>query len=162
MIPLLRLPLWDDADITGKFVLLMMGFGIVCVFAFYARRWWRPQFMMKKWTKTGAMINTGFDYDLRDDEAARENFFGWKPGLQYSYQVAGEQYSGYFLLDNIFYSPEDARDATQEWINRKIFIRYNPGNPEESAFLEQDGAPPDSRSMSIDGPPSDLFTLSLK
>lgn len=164
MVPLLRLPLWDEADITGKFVLLMIAFGIISVFMFYTYRRLRLHFAMTKWRRAEATICGGFGYDLRDDDddAGKEHFFGWNPGLQYSYQVAGEHHSGYFLLDHVFYSPEYARDATQEWIKRRIFIRYNPANPEESAFLEEDGAPPDSRSMSMDGPPSNLVTLFRK
>lgn len=154
-------PTIDDNRINlafGLFLLLAISF----VWLLYRYRRVRLHLAPRKWKKIEAVVRGGFGTDIRDDDAEIEDSFGWKPGLQYSYAVAGDHYSGYFLLDRIFYSPEYAKDATQEWMNRKIFIRYNPANPQESAFLEQDGAPPGSRSMSVEAPPSDLVSLPLK
>ena len=93
--------------------------------------------------------------------AASRNLF--HAVLQYSYQVAGEFYSGYFRLGEVFSSKEDASAASRPWLEKKIFVRYNPERPHESAFLRDDGAPPGSRSLG-DQPPesSDIITLSLK
>jgi hypothetical protein len=87
----------------------------------------------------------------------------WKPVLQYSYQAAGEFYSGYFMLAGAFISCEEATAAARPWLEKKIFVRYNPERFHESAFLPADGAPPGSRSLGDQPPPStDTITLSLK
>lgn len=154
-----------EDDMVGKWVLLILSVTIGFLLVLYAYRRARLYFAVKKkWMKTEATIKSGFGADLRDygDDDAPADSFGWNPALQYFYQVAGEHYSGFFLLDRIFDSPDYAKDAAQEWMERKILIRYNPANPQESTFLEQDGAPPGSRSMSLDAPLSDLVTLSLK
>jgi uncharacterized protein DUF3592 len=83
--------------------------------------------------------------------------------LQYSYTVAGEYYSGSFMLGGSFSSPEDARAAANEWLGKTIFIRYNPDKPNLSVYLRADGAPKGSRSMGDQPPASDdVITLSLK
>ena len=100
---------------------------------------------------------------LESEYAAAVANNAWKPALQYSYQVAGEFYSGYFVLGEVFSSREDASAAARPWLEKKIFVRYNPARPHESAFLRDDGAPQGSRSLG-DQPPasSDTITLSLK
>ena len=148
-----------EDDIVGKWVLLFAAVILVLLLVIYTYRRLRRHFAVRKqWTKAEATIKSGFSADVRDDDADGEDSFGWKPALQYFYQAAGEHYSGCFVLDRIFYSPDDARDAAQEWVDRKIFIRYNPANPEESAFLEQDGAPDGSHSLNRESPLSDLVT----
>jgi hypothetical protein len=83
--------------------------------------------------------------------------------LQYSYTVAGEFYSGSFVLGGSFSSPEDARAAAKEWVGKAIFVRYNPDKPHLSVYLRADGAPKGSRSLGDQPPESDdVITLSLK
>jgi len=83
--------------------------------------------------------------------------------LQYTYNVAGEFYSGYIILGGPYRSREDATAAAQPWIGKKIFVRYNPVQPYQSALLNEDGAPAGMRGLGENPPASpDVITLSLK
>lgn len=67
------------------------------------------------------------------------------------------------MLDSAHTSREDASTAARPWLEKKIFVRYNPKKHYESAFLIADGAPPGSRSLGDQPPASqDVITLSLK
>ena len=115
---------------------------------------WCLRYGSAGWTMTEATIE-------REYAAAAANN-AWKPALQYSYQVAGQFYSGYFILAGAFISREEASAAARPWREKKIFVRYNPERLHESAFLRADGAPPGSRSLGDQPPPSsDMITLSL-
>lgn len=152
-----------EDDIVGKWVLLFAAVILVLLLVIYTYRRLRRHFAVRKqWMKTEATIESGFGAETNVPDPYLGPHYFWQPALQYTYQVGRESYSGCFLLDRIINSPEHAKGATREWLNLKIVVRYNPANPQESVFLEQDGAPPGSRSMSVDAPLSDLVTLSLK
>ena len=135
-------------------------------------RYWRLRFGAPKWTLVEGRIQSGYAANMNNaglsvlggaTHVAAAHKTGWRAALQYSYQVAGEFYSGYFLLGPSYYSPETAKAATQDWVDRTILVRYNPSKPHQSAFLPVDGAPKGSRSYSDQPPPSsDLISLSLK
>jgi hypothetical protein len=86
----------------------------------------------------------------------------WKSALLYSYDVAGEAYSCYFLLQPNYKTREEALEATREWMDRKIKIRYNPEKPYESAVVQPDGTLIQSRSVSQSPPSSNAFAGSPK
>ena len=149
----------DQNSVEGAFGLFLL-LAALAASLFYLYRRSRLYFAAQKWTLAEATIQGGYAAYLQNSSRASK-YYGWRPTLQYSYQVAGEYYSGYLLFGGgYFNSSDDARAATEKWLNQKITIRYNPENPQESAFLKQDGAPSGWRSMSNQAPPTtDLITL---
>jgi hypothetical protein len=137
------------------FLVFLIMAAIVAALAWFGYRRWRMRYGSARWTLTEATISGGLA------AAAGSNLF--HAGLQYSYRTAGEFYSGYFMVGGVFTSRKDASAAARPWLEKKIFVRYNPARPQESAFLRDDGAPRGSRSFG-DQPPasSDMITLSLK
>jgi hypothetical protein len=159
-------------SVLGPLFTLLVMVGIVAALAWFAYRRWRMRYGSARWTITEATIQSEIACNASSPglhavpggglaAAAASNLF--HAVLQYSYQVAGEFYSGYFMLGEVFNSREDASTAAKPWLEKKIFVRYNPERPHESAFLRDDGAPRGSRSLG-DQPPasSDMTTLSLK
>src|SRR5262245_61337594 len=167
---------WMDEDFVDSvlgplFTFLIMA-AMVAALAWFGYRRWRMRYGSARWTMTEATIQSEFAANASSPglhavlsgglaAAAASNLF--HAVLQYSYQVAGEFYSGYFMLGEVFSSREDARPAARPWLEKEILARYNPERPHESAFLRDDGAPRGSRSLG-DQPPasSDMITLSLK
>jgi hypothetical protein len=160
-----------DSILGPLFTFLIMA-AIVAALAWFGYRRWRMRYGAAHWTLTEATIQSEFAGNASSpglnavlggglSAAAARNLF--HAVLQYSYQVAGEFYSGYFVLGEVFSSREDASAAARPWLEKKIFVRYKPERPHESAFLRDDGAPRGSRSLG-DQPPasSDTITLSLK
>jgi len=83
--------------------------------------------------------------------------------LQYTYSVAGEFYSGYIIFGGPYGSREEAAASARPWIGKKVSIRYNPAQPNQSALLHEDGAPPGMRGLGENPPASSaVITLSLK
>jgi hypothetical protein len=159
----------DDIDmVLGPLIVL----GLLTAGIWYLVRRLRLRFAPSRWTMAEGMIQSVFCSNPANPAVASV-FVGalagtatrnsWNPVLQYSYQVAGEFYSGYLMLGNTFFSEEDAKAAAQPWLNKKITVRYNPRKLHESAFLVADGAPQGSRSLG-DQPPASpgVITLSLK
>ena len=165
----------SDALIGGIAVfaiLCMLGIGV----AFLLYRRWQLRFASAGWNMTEASIQG--DFPSRQNTSGFRILFnvltrgsltalqayGWDSVLQYSYQVTGEYYSGYFRLAPVFSSEEDARAAAKPWLEKKkIFVRYNPSKPQESAFCRDDGAPRGSRSLGDQPPRSEeTITLSLR
>jgi hypothetical protein len=167
-----QLALWVDADDIDAILGPIFVLAIIVALCWFGYRRWRLRFGATRWTQTGATIES--DYAANPSGSGVATVLGgaatgaavrnsWNAVLQYSYSVAGELYSGYFILAGPFTSREAARDAARPWVLRKITVRYNPRRPRESAFLPADGAPAGSRSLG-DQPPasSDVITLSLK
>lgn len=171
--------IFSDDDFSDDLIGIV-AFVIFCLLAigvgFLAYRRWRLRFAASGWTMTEATIQG--DFPSRQKSSGFVVLFnvltrgsltalqagGWDSVLQYSYQVAGEFYSGYFMLRRVFSSEDDARSAAQPWLEKKrIFVRYNPSKPQESAFCREDGAPKGSRSLGDQPPASDeTITLSLR
>ena len=83
--------------------------------------------------------------------------------LQYTYSVAGEFYSGYIIFGGPYGSREEAAASARPWIGKKVSVRYNPAQPNQSALLHEDGAPPGMRGLGENPPASSaVITLSLK
>jgi hypothetical protein len=55
----------------------------------------------------------------------------------YSFSIAGEYYSGY-CLERIFNDSMSARKYVDEFKGRKVFIRYDPQNPNQSVWRRKD------------------------
>ena len=172
------MPLWfisvlfldvDDIDaVLGPLILL----GIIGSLVFYGFRRFRMRTAPSRWTMTEGTVQSDMPYQptspgsagvLGGHVASAVASHYWKCVLQYSYTVAGEFYSGYLMLGEVFYSSESASAAARPWLQKKIFVRYNPKKPYESAFLVADGAPAGSRSLGDQPPVSEgMITLSLK
>jgi hypothetical protein len=172
MQPWFQLALLVDADDIDAILGPLFFLAIIGALVWFGYRRWRLRFGASRWTVTGATIesdyaanpgNSGVATVLGGAAAGAAVSNSWNAVLQYSYSVAGELYSGYFILSGPFSSRESAREAARPWVLKKITVRYNPRRPHESAFLVADGAPAGSRSVG-DQPPasSDVITLSLK
>ncbi len=90
--------------------------------------YWRLRFASSMWTRTEATIqsefasnpnNLGLTASLSGLAAAAAAAYDWRAVLQYSYQVAGEFYSGFFMLSPIFSSSEEACAAARSWVNQE-------------------------------------------
>lgn len=166
--PLAEMDSDDLGAIWGAIVML----GLLSAGIWYLIRRLRLRYAPSRWTMTEGTIQSAFC--ANPGSPALTSIVGgglagagarnsWNPVLQYSYQVAGEFYSGYLMLGNTFFSEEDANTAAKPWLEKKITVRYNPKKPHESAFLVADGAPGGSRSLGDQPPASpDVITLSLK
>ena len=61
--------------------------------------------------------------------------------LTYSYSVDGQYYSGVLLLPAS--TEENARSAVQGWKDRRLAVRYLPGDPSKSTIvMEEQNLPP--------------------
>ena len=159
----------DDIDaVLGPLILLV----IIGSLAFYGFRRLRMRTAPSRWTMTEGTVQSDMPYQptspggaglLAGHVASAVASHYWKCVLQYSYQVTGEFYSGYVMLGEVFFSSEAASAAARPWLQKRIFVRYNPSKPYESAFLVADGAPAGSRSLGDQPPASEgMITLSLK
>jgi len=167
-IPVLLLDADDIDAVVGPLLLLV----IIGSLAYYGFRRLRMRTAPSRWTLTEGTLQSDMPYQptspgrgalLGGQVASAVASHYWKCVLQYSYQVVGEFYSGYVMLGEVFYSSEDASAAARPWLQRRIFVRYNPKKPYESAFLVADGAPAGSRSLGDQPPASEgMITLSLK
>jgi len=153
-----------DAVLGPAILLLILG-----TLAWIGYRRWRLGYGSSRWTMVDAIIQSEFvsaPYSPGPNAAVGGAVASaaasrlCKAVIQYSYQVAGEFYSGYFMLAGTFSSSEDASAAVRPWLHRKIVVRYNPALPQESAFLPNDGAPAGSRSLGNQPPsPSDVIIV---
>jgi uncharacterized protein DUF3592 len=114
----------------------------------------------RSWPVAEASIETFYVAHINRGDSRR----GWQnviPVLQYSYVVAGERYSGSANL-GVWESDEDsAHAAGKGWVGEKIRVRYKPGDPATSAWLEGDGAPAGVRGSLPDGSDNDMIDLEL-
>lgn len=81
--------------------------------------------------------NSWEDPDYENDEYTPR----WAVAIQYGYQAEGETYSGTYFLPHTYSDGALASDDVKAWTDKKIVVRYNPGRPEQSFFLAEDGAP---------------------
>jgi hypothetical protein len=79
--------------------------------------------------------------DIYDDDDGNDSSQPWISGLHYSYYAEGTAYSGTYLLPLAHEDSGSASQAGQSWVGKQISVRYNPDRPEQSLFLESDGAP---------------------
>jgi hypothetical protein len=168
----LQLALWTDADSIDAVLGPILMFLIACGIAWYAYRRWRVTYGATRWTLTEATIQSEYACNPVSPglAAAVGGAAGrvvasntWNAVLQYSYQVDGESYPGFLMLNMGFNSSQDASAAARPWLLKRISVRYNPAHPYESAFLPGDGAPPELRSLGDQAPAtSGVISLSLK
>jgi hypothetical protein len=158
----------DDIDAVLGPILL---FGLLGAGAWFLYRKIRRRKAAFSWPLIEATIQSEFASDLAN--AAVGMAFGVAGSaasrtlcnavLQYTYNVAGEFYSGYIIFGGPYNSREDAAAAARPWIGKKVSVRYNPAQPHQSALLNEDGAPPGMRGLGENPPASsDVITLSLK
>lgn len=79
--------------------------------------------------------------DYYDDDHGNDPSKPWIVGLRYSYHADGTIYGGTYLLPLAYANPGSACKEGRKWTGRRIKVRYNPRQPEQSLFLEEDGAP---------------------
>ena len=135
----------------------------------FLTRWYRRQRLQQRarnWPAVEAIVHKSFELNESSrntaDGSKTELVHTWATAIQYSYQVDGEFYAGTYFLPNTYRDSCIATERGKAWIGDKITIRYNPSNPEESFFLESDGAPgkPHIPRSRADRP--QVTTLSLK
>jgi|SRR5215472_1550396 len=161
----------DDDSIDAVLGPILM-LGLVGVGAWFLIRHIRRRRAAFRWTLIDAIIQSHFTSSLASPGVGLA--VGGIAGsvvsrslcncvLQYSYQVAGEFYSGYIVLGGPYSSHEAANAAAGTWLGKTIRVRYNPAQPHQSALLSEDGAPAGMRGTG-ESPPasSDVITLSLK
>jgi hypothetical protein len=90
-------------------------------------------------------------YIVRNTSNRRYSGGFYLPVLQYSYTVQDERCSGEFNLGVFEADRDSANEVGKKWVGENIRIRYKPSSPQESIWLEQDGAPPRLRSSAPDG-----------
>lgn len=158
------LPILDASSdaITGMAIIFWVVV-LVGILLRVFRRMHTP-FGASHWTLTQAIVQSGFTATREDTDLvpSRNNQAGVRLVLQYSYSAAGEYYSGYLLLKQLYRSRERAMEEFAEWKGRPLMVRYNPEQPQRSVCLRQDGAPPNSSSLGDVAPNSiDLVSLPL-
>jgi hypothetical protein len=166
------LAMYVDEDAVDAVLGPLILLGVLVALTWFGYRRWRLRYRATRWTMTEATIQSEFAANANSPRmsaalggvaGAAASSSAWNAVLQYSYLVAGEFYAGYFMLGGTYWPREDASTAARPWIDKKIFVRYNPDRPHESAFLKQDGAPKGSRSLGDQPPASpDVITLSLR
>lgn len=108
----------------------------------------RPRTWLKLlWAWLGLLVNSeGINPErVPVDSEGRDCSLPWIVGLRYSYRVTGNMYVGSYFLPVAFADSGEASEAGKAWIGKHIRIRYNPDKPDQSAFLQVDGAPGKSR-----------------
>ncbi|HEY6969038.1 MAG TPA: DUF3592 domain-containing protein [Candidatus Angelobacter sp.] len=60
----------------------------------------------------------------------------------YSYEVNSEFYSGQYTFPESRSSSDGALKLAAPWRKRKIFVRYNPADPQKSVLIPSDTMPP--------------------
>jgi hypothetical protein len=112
-------------------------------------RQWFVQQTARNWPRANATVET---YYALSTGSGGDNAFA--PVLGYYYEVKGEAYScSVCLMSYGGPSAADAEESGKSWVGAKIVIRYNPEKPEESAYIEADGAPPGAHNYA-DQPPA--------
>src|SRR5215831_7330525 len=125
------------------------------------RRWYLAA-RAKNWTATDAWVSGSYQLDesqgllslqgWTNGYEAGDIYYGEKQdeadyrarlavAIEYTYHADGEVRSGTYLLPYMFKEGDTASKAEKAWVGRRIVVRYNPTRPEQSFFLEQDGAP---------------------
>jgi hypothetical protein len=91
-----------------------------------------------------------------------ERTLPWLAGIRFRYRVEGITFCGTYLLPSAYAAYEPAAEDGKWWVGKRIKVRYNPGKPEQSVFLLEDGAPGKPRiPVGWDGEPY-LVDLSLR
>lgn len=70
-----------------------------------------------------------------------ERSLPWLAGIRFTYEVQGSVYTGSYLLPSAYAGYDFAAKDAGAWMGKRITVRYNPEKPEQSAFLQEDGAP---------------------
>jgi hypothetical protein len=157
-------------------VLLALGF---CALV-YAARWFRRRSMKSKaqdWTRVDATVHNSYEIDENasassastwmqldnlDNENKDEYVSRWAVAIEYTYQVAGEIYSGRYFLPVTYTDGHLASEAGRAWVGKSIIVRFNPHHAERSVFLVEDGAPGEPHIPTTLSERPHLTTLSLK
>ena len=93
------------------------------------------------WTKRRGASNWPMITGVVEQTCVDQDNRGHVPGLLYSYQVNGEYYSGQFSFPDGFRDRDKALESVKPWLQKKIYIRYKPSDPQISVLLPNDRPP---------------------
>jgi hypothetical protein len=162
-----------EFEIPGVLIALVPAATIAL--SVYGWRWRQRRslfFRAQSWPAADAIVNSSYELDENSGVLSPNTFTAdyddvkyiplWCTAIQYSYRVNGDLYAGTYFLPTTTDDGHIAAEAGRAWVGRNIAVRYNPDDPEESVFLEQDGAPGKSRISRLVSDRPQLTTLSLK
>lgn len=126
----------------------------------------------QSWPAADATVITSYELDENAGVFSRNVFSGgdenatyyplWATAIRYAYYVDNDAYSGTYFLPGATDDGHIAAAVGRTWVGKTIVVRYNPDKPEESVFLEKDGAPGPSRVSRQLADEPQLTTLSLR
>jgi hypothetical protein len=134
-------------------IIYIIPTAIAYLFVHLARqcRRWYVDLRAESWPKTDGMVTGSYELDENQSALSRngwgleedddEYYPRFAVALEYSYHADGELYSGVYFLPDTYTEGDLASEAERAWTGRKIVVRYDPDNPAQSVFLEEDGAP---------------------
>jgi uncharacterized protein DUF3592 len=148
----------DPYDRVGPLAIMvrlvyMVPAAIVYLLVYMARRIrrWYIGGRAESWPAADAAVSGSYEIDENqsalsrngwgDERSDGEYYPRWSVAIQYSYQADGESYAGTYFLPQTYSDGVLASEAERAWVGKQIVVRYNPSRPDQSFFLEQDGAP---------------------
>jgi hypothetical protein len=143
------------------------------VYLYRWRRRWSVASRAQNWPRADGIVNSSYDLDENATALSPQNWRSeedddrdyeprWSTAIQYTYHVSGEIYSGTYFLPATSSDGHIAAESGRAWLGKKIVVRYNPAKPDESVFLEQDGAPGKPHIPRLVSDRPQFTTLSLK
>ncbi|HEY6971376.1 MAG TPA: DUF3592 domain-containing protein [Candidatus Angelobacter sp.] len=145
------------------FALIVVVLMAIVYLVLHLWRWSRQRSRMARaeaWPVTDAKVESSYELDesstkLRtllgylkfghEEDAHQHDPEAWTVGICYYYRVSGGIYAGTYFLPKSYRQSRRASEAGKVWVGKKIRVRYHPDKPEQSMFLESDGAPGRSR-----------------
>lgn len=120
------------------------------------------QWRVKRWSLTKGVIA---EVDVEQTKQFKQAYGreAWILKLRYSYEVNGKEYKGSAKTDPWYITGIRAALATSDdLVGKTIFIRYKPGYPAKSTWLESDGGSGQLAAPANPNPPSGFLMLSLR
>ena len=94
------------------------------------------------WRKRASARNWPMVVGMVEQTCVNEVNHNYFPALLYSYQVNGEFYSGQHQFSESRRNSDDALELAAPWVKKRIFVRYQPNDPQQSVYLPKDPFPP--------------------
>lgn len=120
------------------------------------------QWRVKRWSLTKGVIA---EVDVEQTKQFKPAYGreAWILKLRYSYEVNGKEYKESAKTDPWYITGIRAALATSDdLVGKTIFIRYKPGYPAKSTWLESDGGSGQLAAPTNPNPPSGFLMLSLR
>jgi len=134
-------------------ILYIIPTGLAYLVVYWARRVrrWYVASQAENWPRVTAFVSGSYEVDenqgllSRNGWGLEEDDYEYYPrfavALEYTYRAGSEFHAGIYFLPETYSQGDLAGEAERAWADRKIVVRYNPDKPEQSVFLETDGAP---------------------